>query len=331
MKKFERYLALFGLGYILLSRFVSPDWWLDLAASFELQLAALLVAGAVLALLRLRFLMMFCHLLLVLFILYPVLISGRLVEQKALALRNIALPLHAASQPNADSLRIALQNVRRQNSLRVRLLQSLRQTEPDIIGLLEVDEDWMGAIRSTFPSWKVVAVPREDNFGLALLSRVPFLDHKIHRTNSEGLPSIEVAISTFDGPVRVELVHAMPPLGRVAWQLRNQQIEEALLRARKAEQLSILLGDFNLTPTSPSWSKLIAPSTLQRVGAPWGTWPAALSGFGLCLDHVLVSEGIAPTSTLILPALGSDHRGQFVSVKLPSEALHREPKAQLFK
>ena len=295
--KVDKKIALFGLALAAVYYYLGSEWWVDVLSSFAVHFALLFLAGAVVALFHLR-----------------LLIAALNLTFAVLALSPLLLQQAPTTVRSAD-VQFALQNVHSQNIDHAPVLKALKESKADVFGLLEVNEAWLKDIKQHFPKYKVIARPRDDNFGLALVTRIPVKSHRFIES-TQGVPSLEVLLMTERGPLLLELLHAPPPLGKKAWQRRNLLIRTALKRARGSRHPALLLGDFNLTPTSPQWKALFESSDFKRAGLPFGTWPALGGNFGICIDHLLISKRIEVSSASTLPRTSSDHRAQLIGIRL---------------
>ena len=139
-------------------------WLLDLFNHFQVQYAAVLTL-CLMALLVLK--------------------SWRLVALVALfmavPLVRIA-PLFPAggAEPQGTAMRFATFNVLTSNQRYDEALKWIRETDPDVIFLPEVDETWAGALaplRDSHPYF--IDYPVEGNFGFAFYSKLPIVSREI--------------------------------------------------------------------------------------------------------------------------------------------------------
>lgn len=100
-------------------------------------------------------------------------------------------PVHIASSNR--TYRALLSNVNTANEHPERVAAVIRQYNPDIVVLEEISDKWVSDLRETFNLYPYKQVePRDDNFGIALLSRVPFTkcdtlhSRSIRRLHSSG-------------------------------------------------------------------------------------------------------------------------------------------------
>jgi endonuclease/exonuclease/phosphatase (EEP) superfamily protein YafD len=188
--------------------------------------------------------------------------------------------------------------------------------------LLEVDEAWkraLGELADVYPQQHVVA--RDDHFGLALLSRIPWDRIETLQTGDAELPTV-VAEWPLDESGRLTFIgsHPLPPGSRVMAKMRNEQLRELAALAKQTSGPVILAGDLNVTSFSPYFRDLLRDSGLwdsrqgRGIQATWGPMPL----LEIAIDHCLLSREFAVRHRYVGPHLGSDHRPVTIDVCLPS-------------
>jgi endonuclease/exonuclease/phosphatase (EEP) superfamily protein YafD len=229
-------------------------------------------------------------------------------------------------QTAGSQLRILLLNVHSTNTRHDQVLEFVHAHAPDLVGLLEINDRWLEALnplRLQYPH--LVAEPRDDNFGIALYSRLPLAEGRIVYWGQAGLPSIRarllgshLAVNEFS-PMLL-LTHPLPPSNPEQFRLRNEQLEALATTASEPDHPVILLGDLNVTPWSPYFRQLLRRTQLRdsaRGHGLRGTWPAQFPPLRIPIDHCLVSRGVEVIDRQVGPALGSDHLPLRVTLRLP--------------
>jgi len=117
--------------------------------------------------------------------------------------------------------------------------------------------------------------------------------------------------------VHLLALHTPSPLtpGRSA--TRDRRLAEVARWASRVDGSTVLFGDFNATPYSKSFERLLHDSGLENSLDPVGwqpTWPAALGRFGIPIDHLLHSPDFVTLERDTGPALGSAHRSLWVTL-----------------
>jgi len=211
----------------------------------------------------------------------------------------------------SDTTKLVHINVRAGNDQHDRLLDYIKAEQADILFLQEVSPEWLASIRSLNGDYPYrYTQPRHDNFGIALLSRLP-LDSVTH-VNSPPLdyPTI-VATLTLNGELLTLVsTHAMIPLTRSGFEARNEQLQSVAEITKALTGAVILSGDFNTSLWSPTYRVLEDMTGLRNTRRGVGvlpTWPTFMPFSMIPIDHVLVSDAVQVASIRRGKHLGSDH------------------------
>lgn len=233
----------------------------------------------------------------------------------------ISIPrANAAVKHGAHELRVATINVFTANSEFDSVIRKIQEMEPDILLLLEVDSRWASRLQELTSNFRYTEFhPREDNFGLAILSKFPFSNERDESLTPYDIPAINARIEVGDTSVRLIGIHALPPASSDAFHLRNQVMGRAAQIASEEELSVILMGDLNSTMWSSSFKSFLAQSGLVdlRVGRGiFPTWPNVLGFTAIPLDHILASKDLSVTALESVKVPGSDHFGMSARVLL---------------
>ncbi|MCI5133171.1 MAG: hypothetical protein D3904_17065, partial [Candidatus Electrothrix sp. EH2] len=143
----------------------------------------------------------------------------------------------------------------------------------------------------------------------ALFDKGECTEQSIIFPGNTALPSILAVIRIQQRDVRLLATHPMPPIGPELSRLRNQQLNR-LPQYVDTSLPVLLLGDLNISPWSPHFSRLLQRTRLRNSMRGFGvqaTWPSANPLFGIPLDHVLHSDHIVILNRTVGPDAGSDH------------------------
>jgi len=206
---------------------------------------------------------------------------------------------------------VATVNVQFSNEHRDAFRAWLATQPADFLVIQEVTSAWAREFdaQAAYPYRHVV--PREDAYGLALLSRRPLGSVLPVDLAGDGLPSLAGIVDAGGQPIRFLGLHTHWPLTPSLAAARDRALQAAATLARAAGEPVVLLGDLNLTPDSPAFDRLLARSGLRDAlqGSGWRpTWLAGFWPLALRIDHVLVSSGLCVERTEVGPWIGSDHR-----------------------
>jgi endonuclease/exonuclease/phosphatase (EEP) superfamily protein YafD len=281
-------------------------WILELTSHFRIQYAALL--GVIAGLLSVRRK----------FTTASVFAAGALINLGTVAPLYFGKP---ASVVAADAkLRVLLLNVDTSNR-RCDLVKALiRDKNPHLFVLEEVDDRWIDELRELRASYPhVVFAPREDNFGIALFSRLPLLNSTVIYLGEAEVPSVVAEVEVGNQRVTVLGTHPLPPGSPEYARFRNEQLAAIPKFLSGRKRPVILLGDLNATPWSAYFKRLVHETGLIDSSRGRGihpTWPANFFPLRIPIDHCLVSPGVKVLNKQVGPNVGSDHLPLVVEVAL---------------
>ncbi len=227
------------------------------------------------------------------------------------------LPLHRIpDSAGSPVLKVIAYNVNTANDRHREICEFLEKEDADLVLLTEVDRDWLNDLSSLNARYPHrIEVPRNDNFGMALLCKRALINQRVRTSGPYNLPWIDADVDWDGRPLRLIGLHPLPPVGGQNSALRNEQLMEAadLL----ADGPGILLGELNLTPYSPWFTEILSRGRLIDTGANAGispTWSPYSPLLGIAIDHVLISRDMAPVGRAVGPAMGSDHHPLIVRI-----------------
>ena len=221
--------------------------------------------------------------------------------------------LLAKSNAGSDAawLRLLHANVLLSNRQYDLLIDFVRETQPDIWFVQEVDLRWVARLRSAFETEYpyVIAEPGTKATGMAAFSRIPYDGARILRHPASGRPSIELQLTWRGSPLRLYSSHPPAPYSAAKASARNLQIRELLAIADADPSPYVLIGDMNNTVYAPSFQDWLARSRLvDSERGRWSyTWPAWFPALGIRIDHCLGSRELAVAHPARTAWIGSDH------------------------
>jgi len=204
-------------------------------------------------------------------------------------------------------------NLRRGNDRLRNLTKDLMRREPDIVFLVEATREQatlLEGVAGKYPYRYEAESQTYDGFFI-FLSKWPMLetdtvvvDEHVRR------PVLSSRLQIHDQVIQLYGLHPHSPSRRSRFQARNHQLKWLSDRVSESRITTIVLGDLNITPYSPSFKKYIASSRLRAVVGSVGwrpSWPSFLPVAWIPIDHVLVSENIAISGVYRGPFIWSDH------------------------
>ncbi|MBN1257611.1 MAG: endonuclease/exonuclease/phosphatase family protein [Planctomycetes bacterium] len=225
------------------------------------------------------------------------------------------------TNPSGNPLRIYYANVYTDNQQHHRLLAAVKASNPDLVALLEVNDAWTESLKPLQHVYPYqVALPQDDNFGMALFSRIPLNFKQIEYIGNTVIPTLQVELQGNEKPVSLLLTHPLPPVTETGFNMRNQQLAAVSKHLASLKDPKILIGDLNLTMWSSFYADFIRESGMQNARQGFGvipTWPSWNPILRIPLDHCLVSPDIDVIQCKSDPDIGSDHLPLLVKLILP--------------
>jgi endonuclease/exonuclease/phosphatase (EEP) superfamily protein YafD len=215
------------------------------------------------------------------------------------------------STVQGTKLRVMLMNVHRNNNDTELAIRRIKENDPDLIVLEEIDDHWWSALaglQATFPY--ALRDIREDDFGIALLSKFPLQNGKILYFSDAEVPSVTAQLELGGSLVTVLGTHPVPPAGAEGTRLRDQQLAAVAEFIRPVSAPAIILGDLNTTPWNYAFRRLLKGSGLIDGSSGFGyqpTWPSFFWPMRIPLDHCLVSSDLSVLQHQVGGNAGSDH------------------------
>lgn len=192
-----------------------------------------------------------------------------------------------------------------------KLNQWLLTAKPDLAIFQEYTEQAHKALatqelREQFPYR--FEVPQYDQFGLAVLSRLPIADaQQIYPKDLKETLRLRASVVWGDKTVFLSVLHPMPPFDSGYLETRDRALVEETDYLMQAGEWALMAGDFNMTPWARGMSAV--EGLLRRASGLSGSWPNAFGWLSvLPIDHVLASSGWRLVDADLGPDLGTDHR-----------------------
>ena len=241
-----------------------------------------------------------------------------------------ALPPRAEGAP---PLRVMTANLLAPNRDTDRTVRQILDTRPDVLVVEELTPEWLDALASggvtdLLPFGYVV--PRDDCFGIGILSRHPLTGRDV--IDLDGVPLLRATVDVGGGAVTVLAVHTLPPRTSEYARVWDHQMTVLAGLVERERGAVVVLGDLNATAQARNYQRLVR-GRLRGAHEDRGrglatTWPNGLFPLPpIRLDHVLVSRELAVRDVRELAPNGSDHVPVVADLAvLPERAPARSPR-----
>lgn len=305
-----------------------PLWWLDNLFNLQLQwtlLALILIVVNIRLGLKLGLLSVFLYLPVITYNQLPLYRSSitPLPMPTPLLFENALLkaPLLPTKSLQMIKLKIAQLNLSYQNPNIKNLLPLLGSPEFDLLVLQEASDKQHENIKAltlyypySFGLSETLATPS----GMAILSRWPIVEKKIHDLGYKSGLLLEVLIQHLPTNTAIQLyaLHPSSPRSKKLWQQRNALLRYAAKQvATSPFPYQVVIGDFNSSPWSTSFKYFQENSLLKNSAQGFGYIPSWSYSkhilinmiSSVYIDHCLISQSFSVLSKNHQRVSGSDH------------------------
>ena len=295
-------LALFGafaaLGIFAFSHFGRYFFLAEIISNFRAQLLVLLLASLVVAMLLAKRKLFAA---LVLAILWC-----------SIGVLTVWLP---GQQPLAGSKKIKIMsfNVWTNNRNPEQAIKRILEADPDILTVVEYANDWKRDLQILYAAYPYRKLePRWHGFGVAIFSKIPLGDTCVHQITAKETdnPLLVTNVNVGEQTIRLVAVHVVSPTNSMRLGLRNQQLAEVASLLAAEPQPTVVMGDFNCTPSSPFLADFLATTGYRDSRQGFGyqsSWNTNFPMLRIPIDHAFVSDSIHVHDRYVAQKGGSDH------------------------
>ncbi|QDU08758.1 endonuclease/exonuclease/phosphatase family protein [Gimesia aquarii] len=215
------------------------------------------------------------------------------------------------SQDKQWRLRILTANVLQENNNASALLNLIKQEDPDVVVLCEVNDRWIADL-APLEEWFAfhLTYPLDNTYGIALYTKLEVHTAEVRGVIKKEIPSIDARLSIPSGQeVRLFAIHPNPP--RPGEDTTKRDGELVLVgREVQNDQSTIVLGDLNDVGWSRTTNLFQEVSGLLDPRKGRGLFPtynAKSLIWRYPLDYLFHSEDFRVVKLRTLPNIGSDH------------------------
>jgi len=284
-------------------------WWLDVLANFRAQyVVGLAVLGLIVAVSKWRK-------------------TGYAVLGIALVNLLVVLPLYIGSPADAavewPSIRVMSFNLLSTNDDYPDVIDYIESVDPDLVLLHEASRPWEVAMESAGLDYELVRPRSEDLiFGTLVLVKASSVEAISYGFSSSSARAVELTYTPegWTESLSVLGTHPLAPTDRERADLRDAQLEFAGEWATSQTGAFVVVGDFNATPWSWPFRRLMESTDLRNSQIGFGLQPSFSADANLLLrvpiDHLLHSPALEVIDRELGPRLGSDHFPLLVDLQL---------------
>ncbi|WP_405236734.1 endonuclease/exonuclease/phosphatase family protein [Lentisalinibacter orientalis] len=221
------------------------------------------------------------------------------------------LPRFATAEASPTDLTAAVLNLDWRNPDLGAAEAWLRQVRADVVVLPEYTPAAARRLESLAEVYPHrLEAPRDGAWGIALLSRHPIASGRVIRPAGIDSPALDAVLDTGGRQLRVLGIHPRSPISAGYTDERNAQLAAVADLVRESSGATLVCGDFNDTPFSPSFRAFKARAGVANAAAGQGypaTFPAGWLPVWVPIDHCVYRGGLVPVRVQSGPDVGSDH------------------------
>ena len=298
MSRILRYIFWFTCSFFLLGFFGESSWFCDFFSHFRMYYLV-------------TFIILFAS-----FLLYKryryVLSSGLVIIFILITVMEYYQPVTHHLSSN-EKIKIATVNLWAANENYEAVRNYLVKEKFNLVVFQEVTRKWENELKAVFDKYQFnISVPREDNYGIGLISNLRVDSLKVEKWSNFGFPTIRCRLPDYNNS-QIIGTHSYSPEFPYSYNDRNfqfQKINELAKEVEKEGNPLIILGDLNCTIFSPNFNLLKEGTSLRDACLGFGlryTWSNLWKIFKIQIDHILVSDGISVLEIDKGKNIGSDH------------------------
>ena len=226
--------------------------------------------------------------------------------------------IESAQQNNQNlKLKIGLINILTQNTHYQAVRDEILNSHADIFVIEEINTDWSGEleeIKKVYPyNYEYL---REDNFGLAIYSKIPVKQFNVLYAGNFALPVLTAMIEYNGKITEVLAVHTTPPTSNAYFKNTQSMLEEIAKYVQTRQLPTVVVGDINSSRFSYNYSDFVKNSNMKDCGSIFQTtwtafWPAPMR---ITLDHIFVTKDFGVLNFKVGNKVGSDHFPVFAEI-----------------
>jgi len=239
----------------------------------------------------------------------------------------IAPPEVQATQSDAPDrrLKILSANVLQDNADHESLLKLVRNEQPDVLVVVEVNQRWVDALAPLSELFAYHKIhPLENKYGMALYSRFELTEAKVRFMVSEEIPSIDAKLKLDSGTeVRLFAIHPNPPRPGEDTTKRDGELVLVGREIAESKGTAVVLGDLNDVGWSRTTNLFQEVSGMLDPRKGRGIYPTFNANSWVWrypLDHLFHTDDFRMVELRTLPNIGSDHLPLWVELSYEPDA-----------
>ncbi len=201
-----------------------------------------------------------------------------------------------------------------------RFFKFIQESNPDVICVEEDTKDWIAKIHEGLPEYRY-SFDEGISGGTAIFSKIPI--DRVEPPEGKHLKRYGVRGELQIGNQKILLIASHPPApdNRDKWKTRNLELYRLSDDVRTSEIPVVIAGDFNSTPWSNYFQRMLLRAHLTDSEIGYGIQPSWSTRMPLPLvpiDHCVYTKELGVVKRKVGPNFGSDHLPLVIQLGLKS-------------
>lgn len=233
-------------------------------------------------------------------------------------------------------IKLLICNVFMDNKETGRLINLIKEKNPDLFLLAEVNRRWVDEVSALDEKYPYsIKHPLENTYGLALFSRFELVDKEVKFLVEDDIPSFHTNVKLPSGNlIKLYCLHPRPPVPTENHRSLERDAELLIVGriVEKTDEPTIVAGDLNdvaWSRTTTLFQKISGLLDPRKGRGLYNSFHADHPLLRFPLDHVFHSNDFRLVELERMPDIGSDHFPIFIALGLEktAEITQEEPKA----
>ncbi len=234
-----------------------------------------------------------------------------------------------------SSFSLLFANVLESNRNSKRLMEIIKEADPDIILTAETNRWWQEQLKELESTHSyTVHQPQENTYGMLLYSRLELINPEIKFLLQDDIPSFHTRVRLRSGKeLELRCLHPRPPFPTEDESSTDRDAEILIVGKENKENHSpfVVMGDLN----DVAWSRTnylfqeISGLLDPRIGRGfYNTFHASYPFLRIPLDHFFHSNHFRLVNFRRLDYFGSDHFPVYIKLNYEPDAVHEQEELQ---
>ncbi|WPR76102.1 endonuclease/exonuclease/phosphatase family protein [Algoriphagus sp. NG3] len=211
-------------------------------------------------------------------------------------------------------IHILVANVYQYNDAYHKAVDLVKNTDPDVVFLVETDKAWekgISEIEEIFPFQ--IKIPLDNTYGLLFYTKLEIVSKEINYLVDEEIPSLELELKLRNGEIiTIYAIHPTPPVPGENTESTERDAEILIVgkKSQKNKRPTLVIGDLNdvaWSYTTELFLKISEMADPRRGRGLFNTFHAKVPLFRWPLDHIFLSKHFGLASLKVESEIGSDH------------------------